>query len=334
MGRGDQIRWRWRLMVALVVLVLSACSPEEPVARLVNVEVSETGEIAILGSEQYPEGASNSEVDWQVDTQVCLAESPLDCVRIELGTGRIDESADGGKSWRRVLDIDDSEPWLARVVAYSFADPDVEAFDVAVAPDDRVLVAMGRLGIVERNADGEWSTSDADLRRLPKKLVAAAAVVVSTLMLAIRWHRLRATFAYTGLVAVILALPALMFVFVGASSSNGDLVGAIGGVFIGFPLWVVSVAITLVTAVRAFREDRRSFWLVAQMSTVDAAAFALALTGIYALWSGAVVGWHTSIVMCAVITIGALAAASRPCKRAITAPTAGAVDSSRLTPGP
>jgi len=324
MRAAHRIHWRWRIVACAGILFLSACSPAEPVARLVNIEVLESGKVIVLGSDAHPEGESDSRIDWQVESEVCLDQEPLTCVRIELGTGRVDETADGGHSWHGVLDIDDQEPWLAHVVEYSYADPDVEAFDVVLVPGDRVLVAMGRLGIVERGAEGEWSATDADLRHLDSTPALSVVAALGVLVFSFFWHRLKGALIFpdptrrfftssaAGTLSTFAAIPAIVFTTAGMYFEGGFGFLFLAAFFVGMPLAVISLLITVTTTIRCFGADRRLALGTLRDSVLAVGLLALLLLGIAVLWSSALIGWHSGLASSAVVAVASLVLAARP----------------------
>lgn len=326
MGDIDGQKHRWMAAVVLTTMLFVGCSPADPSPRIVNVEVLESGRVAFLGSTEFPEyerETSHETIGWTVLTEVCIADSPNDCARITLGSGHLEESNDGGDSWSTVLKIDQNESWVSPLVENSYEDVDVEGFDLAQTPDGQILVAMGRLGVVERNADGDWSTSDSEFRHLDSTPALAVVAAFAVLLVSLSWHRLKSTlvrrdprrnFATSpaaGRVSILAAAPAIVLTVAAVNFEGGIGLLFAMAVVLGFPLSVLSLLITFLTAVQCFRADTRSSFSTLRGSLATVAVFVVLLLGIELLWSNAFIGWHTAILLAAVTAAGALAIAAR-----------------------
>ena len=95
-------------------------------------------------------------------TEDCVNADPFVCYRVVPGRLAVEESADGGRTWRPSWEVDDE----ARRILAADVYPDVRDLDrhlssraVVVWPDGdgyTVLVANGRDGYARRDADGTW----------------------------------------------------------------------------------------------------------------------------------------------------------------------------------
>ena len=114
------------------------------------------------------------------EPHLCLSTDPETC--IQNIAGRVEESSDGGTSWRTVWELDLSGNWLTRQLD-TWEDAEIRAGSVLETPDGTVLVAVGSIPPIRRSVDGVWSPTEGDLRHFP--LFGAIVSSVGLLILAV-----------------------------------------------------------------------------------------------------------------------------------------------------
>ena len=174
--------WLWFL--TLFILLVSACTPSnepswtglvlvdgEPIA-IDTSDDSYEDEPSSRHLQTFDEGVRWYPVNRRFDLagaipagrELCLSTDQEVCIRT-LGN-RVEESDDGGSSWRTVWDLDLSGNWLTRQLGTEDI-ASVHPGSVMEIPSGTVLVAVGSIHPIRRSVDGEWSPTEGDLRRYP-----------------------------------------------------------------------------------------------------------------------------------------------------------------------
>ena len=171
-------------LLALVIFLMSACTPSndpswtglalvdgEPIAIDTSHD-SYDDEPSTRQLVTFDEGVRWYPVSHQFDLagalptgrELCLSVDQDVCIRT-IGK-RVEESTDGGSSWRTVWDLDLSGNWLTRQLKIEGI-ASVRPGSVLEIPGGTVLVAVGSVHPIRRSVDGEWSPTEGDLRRYP-----------------------------------------------------------------------------------------------------------------------------------------------------------------------
>lgn len=137
-----------RVLGALgLVLLLGACDFADN--TLTDIALDANGNVVEIRPDDSDNGPNLSEVGQ--DLQVELA----DGTSIRLVDGRaIIESRDGFETSETVWEVDPDEAWWF----HQFDVSRPGAFDVLVLPDGTAPVAGGAARVLERSAEGEWSS--------------------------------------------------------------------------------------------------------------------------------------------------------------------------------
>ena len=148
-------------------------------------------------------------------TEDCVNADPFVCYRVVPGRLAVEESADGGRTWRLSWEVDDE----ARRVLAADVYPDVtdvgrhlSSRAVVVWPDGDayvVLVANGRDGYARRDADGTWQRFS--FEPYSDTLVVRSGEVSSERTAAARFADLPAVFVGCALAGTLVALVAGFF---------------------------------------------------------------------------------------------------------------------------
>ncbi len=249
-------------------------------------------------------------------TEICLERSPGVCIR----TGpslRIEESADGGATWRTVWQLDPAESWVGqtRADASSLGADQLEAGEVLELADGRAVVAMGVFEPVSRGVDGVWGPEPAALRDVPDGawLFLPPTALGLILSLTLVWPS--ATHVRTrilGIVSTVLAVPAVV----------GSMYAWLLSPYDGFTLFPFLIVILGTTAIQllvvligwGFRiadADRRVLVVAGLGGTVLATAIVLVLTVVVLLtWQAGAIGWVLTRIGVSLITVFGSVAAS------------------------
>lgn len=171
-------------LLPLLIFLMSACTPSnepswtglalvdgEPIA-IDTSDDSYDDEPSTRQLVTFDEGVRWYPVSRQFDLagalptgrELCLSADQDVCIRT-IGK-RVEESNDGGSSWRTVWDLDLSGNWLTRQLKTEDI-ASVRPGSVMEIPGGTVLVAVGSIHPIRRSVDGEWSPTEGDLRRYP-----------------------------------------------------------------------------------------------------------------------------------------------------------------------
>ncbi len=304
---------RWTVLV-VGVWACTATSAEPP-SVYDRVGVTEAGVVAIdpdqndsVLSAPDPNGPWITEVPSPTDellavsrsTEICLERTAGVCIR----TGpslRIDESADGGASWRTVWELDPEESWIGqtRSDAAALGADQLRAGEVLELDDGRVMVAMGVFEPVTRGVDGVWGPEPSGFRDSPDAAWLFLAPTVFGLILSLTLVWPSATHVRTrvlGLVSLVLGIPAI------AGSMYAWLFSPYDG-FTLFPFFFLVLGTTMLQLLvvligwgfRIADADRRLLVVVVLVGTIVATVLVLILTVVpLEVWQSGAIGWTSA----------------------------------------
>lgn len=169
---------------ALASMATQPCMPGPAIERV----ISEQGNLYV-GIIRFPSGTYSTqyldifqytgEGDWQPVVQpepvisdrfavpppalpymFCDPANPQVCYQID-GTARVEESTDGGQTWRNAWSISpERKPFMNRMPQvhsmYCGKVPELRTADLAMLPGGLVVVAAGNEGLVVRDVSGAW----------------------------------------------------------------------------------------------------------------------------------------------------------------------------------
>lgn len=198
--------------LAVLMLVLSACSPPEPGRVVTDLAFDRDGGVVEIdvNDESSHSGEPTTLTAVGRASEVCMDGGT--CIRL-VDERRIEESTDNWVTSSVVWEISPGSTWWRHRYDDGFNPVVIGVFDIIMAPDQSVVVAAGQLPLIVRSSEGEWSPTVGDLRELPGPSLLGVVLGGYVLLLAgfEAWRRHDDTIVFTAswLVWPHLALSAL-----------------------------------------------------------------------------------------------------------------------------
>lgn len=181
-------------------------------------------------------------------TELCLDAEPSVCVRLADGS-TIEESDDGGQTWRRVWRVDGgSDRWLSSGQhGFDGSWSPIDLADMAETPSGAVVVAATTIDPLRRSPEGTWAPSIAELHTFQTfaflPLVIAVAFMVIGLAAAGNDLLVDLGPRITAMVAALVGLMVLLLLVAGVFESVPRALALVGVV-------VALVAVVIITGGR------------------------------------------------------------------------------------